>query len=85
MTIRWNLTDELFNEALNRPPDERHAFLVAACGGDEDLLHEVESLLRYASDSGSYVQAVIDETIRDLRASLLRPSPPAARSQAMKA
>jgi len=36
---------QIFGEALEEPPDERAAFLVAACGGDTALRSEVEALL----------------------------------------
>ena len=37
---------DLYHDALTRPPDERSAFLTEACGDDETLRAEVESLLR---------------------------------------
>jgi serine/threonine-protein kinase len=37
--------EEIFGEALERPPAERRAFIVSRCGGSEALLQEVESLL----------------------------------------
>jgi serine/threonine protein kinase len=37
----------LFHEALERPVDERRAFLDAACSGDEELRGEVASLLAH--------------------------------------
>src|SRR5690349_5979483 len=70
MTIRWQRTDEIFNEAMNRPPADRRAFLAEACGDDADLRREVESLLDYVSDSEGYLQSLVDETMRELRASL---------------
>jgi serine/threonine-protein kinase len=41
----WARVEELFWAALNRPPEERSAFLDQACGGDEQLRREVTSLL----------------------------------------
>ena len=38
---------EVFLAALSRPAAERDAFLVAACGEDEELLREVGSLLMF--------------------------------------
>ena len=74
MTIRWQLTDEIFNEALNVAPAHRSDFLTEACGPDEDMRRDVESLLLYASDSESYLQSVVDDTARDLSASLNCPA-----------
>jgi len=42
---RWDRVKEVLQQALERPPEERGAFLCDACGGDRDLEHEVESLL----------------------------------------
>jgi len=43
--INWQRTEEVFLEALGRPPEDRAAYVAAACGPDETLRHEVESLL----------------------------------------
>src|SRR5215468_9986319 len=45
---RWQKIEELFQSTLDRPIQERKAFLNNACDGDEALWREVESLL--ASD-----------------------------------
>src|SRR5713101_2808242 len=42
---RWRQVEQIFNGAQERSPGERSAYLVAACEGDSDLLHELESLL----------------------------------------
>src|SRR5262245_4822110 len=42
---RWQRISRLYHEALQRPVDQRHAFLEACCGGDEVLRGEVASLL----------------------------------------
>jgi GAF domain-containing protein len=42
---RWKVVDQLYHAARSRPPMERPAFLAEACGGDQSLRHEVESLL----------------------------------------
>jgi tetratricopeptide (TPR) repeat protein len=42
---RWHRVKELFSDAVSRPPAERAAFLAGACGTDEALRREVESLL----------------------------------------
>jgi serine/threonine-protein kinase len=46
---RWPRVKALFQAAVERPPDERDAFLAAATGDDAALRREVESLL--ASDT----------------------------------
>ncbi len=42
---RWREIEWLFHEALARPTAERAAFLAEACGADEEMRREVESLL----------------------------------------
>ena len=41
----WGRVEQLFHEALERPPDQWGAFLAQACEGDSALQHDVESLL----------------------------------------
>ena len=62
---RWNLIEEIFQNAVERPESERSNYLKKACEGDEGLRSEVESLL--ASDSGANtVQNLIAGDIKDL-------------------
>src|SRR5262247_3189595 len=42
---RWQRVEEIFRTAIDRPAEERNAFLTRACGPDEDLRREVLSLL----------------------------------------
>ena len=42
---RWARIAELFDQAQQRPPDERGVFLDAACAGDRELKAEVMALL----------------------------------------
>jgi eukaryotic-like serine/threonine-protein kinase len=51
---RWHQLKEIFHSALERAPEERASFLNQACGDDEALRSEVESLISshdQASDS----------------------------------
>ena len=43
---RWGEIERLLDLALERPLDERGAFLERACAGDPALLEEVSRLLR---------------------------------------
>ena len=43
---RWQKIEQLYHSALERPLDQRQAFLAAQCGDDEELQREIESLLR---------------------------------------
>ena len=42
---RWQRVGDLFEEALDHPTAGRHAWLEAACEGDQTLLNEVTRLL----------------------------------------
>jgi Tol biopolymer transport system component len=42
---RWREVEAIFHSALQREPDARNAFIVEACGSDEDLQREVISLV----------------------------------------
>jgi len=47
---------DLFRVVLDRPPVERAAFLQQACNGDQALLREVESLLRYEGKADNFLE-----------------------------
>ena len=42
---RWRKIESVFQEALERDPAERDAYVREACRGDSDLRREVTSLL----------------------------------------
>ncbi len=46
MTDRWEQIERICQSALELGESRRRAFLDGACGGDEELRREVESLLR---------------------------------------
>src|SRR6185312_2490391 len=46
----WEKVKQIFSSALELEPDKRTAFLREACGGDESLLAEVQSLLAAHDD-----------------------------------
>ncbi len=49
---RWTQVRQIFEEAVERTPPEREAYLRVVCTGDEALRHEVDSLLASHEDSG---------------------------------
>jgi len=50
---QWRLVKEVFESALERDSEKRAAFLAQACGGDDEVRQEVESLLvAHDRDSG---------------------------------
>ena len=54
---RWQQAKEIFHAALDRAPGERSAFLTNACGGDELLRKEVESLISSHEKDGSFIDS----------------------------
>src|SRR5256885_16934760 len=54
---RWQKVKEIFQSALDRAPYERSAFLANACGGDESLRKEVESLIAAHEKHGSFIDS----------------------------
>src|SRR5215472_18114798 len=55
---KWQTIEELYHTASGLPSGERDEFLRAACGNDEDLLHEVKTLLLLSS--GDTPQCLLD-------------------------
>jgi hypothetical protein len=58
---QWQRIEQLFQSALELEPSKRAAYLNQACGDDEALRHEVESLLIYQAAAGGVVQGAIHE------------------------
>src|SRR5215216_937133 len=53
---RYQQIEQLFHAALERTPQERIAFVEQACGGDEELRREVESLLPYDDQARDFIE-----------------------------
>ena len=60
---RWQEIDGIFAAALERGPPERTAFLAEACGVDEELRKEVESLLAHDSPDSLVGKQAVQEAI----------------------
>jgi len=58
---RWRQIEALCESALDRDADERAAFLQEACGGDEELRREVESLLAYDRSGNAWMERPVFE------------------------
>ena len=54
---RWREIERLYHAALERDAVERAAFLNDACGGDEALRREVESLFVYQTKAKDFIEA----------------------------
>src|SRR6267142_1892480 len=63
---RWEQIDKLFHAALEQECDERAAFLAQACGPDEWLRSEVESLISSHTQSESFCEMPASDVAAEL-------------------
>jgi serine/threonine protein kinase/tetratricopeptide (TPR) repeat protein len=56
MPEKWEQVKELFALALERAPEERSVFLRQACGGDDSLRTEIESLLSSFDGAATFLE-----------------------------
>jgi serine/threonine protein kinase len=72
---RWLQVERLYDEALARTSGERSAFLASACGDDDALRSEVESLLAQPASGDGFLSApaIVEAAhlVTDLPASML--------------
>jgi serine/threonine-protein kinase len=68
---RWRRLEEVCQAALERPADERAAFLAEACAGDEDLRREAASLI----DRDGRAEGFLATPIGELAANAVTYSP----------
>src|SRR5260370_23199309 len=61
MADRGHEAEDLYHAALERPANQRAAFLLEATGGDDALRQEVESLLSRQSESESLIESPASE------------------------
>ena len=52
---RWKQVEGVFQSVMDRPPEEREAFLRYTCAGDKALECEVRSLLRSEREAGEFL------------------------------
>ena len=53
---QWKLLNKLLHGALQRPPEERDAFVREACAGNEGLEREARSLLKLEQKAGEFLE-----------------------------
>jgi eukaryotic-like serine/threonine-protein kinase len=63
---RYRRIGELYHSALELAPGERPPFLAGACGGDEELLREVESLIASHEQAGSFIESPAIEVAAEI-------------------
>lgn len=56
MEDKWQKVREIFGDALRHKPEERRKFIIQACGKDQTLLVEVESLLSSLGSADSFLE-----------------------------
>jgi len=54
---RFSRIERTYHEALERPEEERAAFIARACSGDEQLRREVERLLAFDKAAGGFLES----------------------------
>ena len=70
---QFSRVDELFDAALDKPPEERASFLGEACAGDVALREEVQKLLELSAKedslfpSGAMKGPIWEEVARELQ------------------
>src|SRR5262245_54509886 len=62
---QWQQAKEIFTEALSVPESERKEFLDRACGKDEALRNEVESLLNSYQHAASFMEVPAVESVAE--------------------
>jgi eukaryotic-like serine/threonine-protein kinase len=63
---RWKRIQDIFEGAVELQSSERRDFLAEACGDDENLRHEVASLLANDSDDAPILHAFVANNLRGL-------------------
>jgi serine/threonine protein kinase len=53
---RWQQVEDVLQAALDRPPQERAAYLDEACGNDEELKDEAAQLLTAHDEAGDFIE-----------------------------
>ena len=62
----WQRIEEIFHEASELPPSQRAAFLSRACAGDDQLRHEVETLLANDEGGDNVLEAAVNQAVEQL-------------------
>ena len=60
---RFEQIGRICDAALRLAPEERAAFIASACGADEELRREVESLLEAHEEAGDFIAAPVSRRI----------------------
>ena len=61
--VKWRRLEAIYHAALSREPDDRSAYVVEACEGDEELEREVTSLLRQDVSKSAFLDHPAEEAL----------------------
>ena len=71
---RWKVIKNLFQHAIKLPPEQWSAYLDTVCAGDQDLRHEVVSLLAEHVPYDKELRARLSGDEATLRVAPVQPS-----------
>src|SRR5262245_5334786 len=71
---QYRLVGELYHAALDLAPEAREEFLAGACGDDDELRREVESLLRARGQADGFVAGKVAGVVAEMAAQQQTPS-----------
>ncbi|NOT02798.1 MAG: serine/threonine protein kinase [Phycisphaerales bacterium] len=60
---RWQQVKQIFQSALEQPPGERSGYLHSACGEDDALRDEVQSLIRSHEGDPSFIDEPAEQSV----------------------
>jgi eukaryotic-like serine/threonine-protein kinase len=63
---RWNVIEEIFQSALEKPLSEPNAYVAHACGDDAELRAEIESLLASAGNATTDLDSLVAGDLREM-------------------
>src|SRR5215470_6884685 len=63
---RWQRVKQIFQSAIECPPDERDAFLARACAGNPELRSEIQSLISSHNQAGDSIEALAADAATEM-------------------
>ena len=73
---RFSRIEQIYHQTLERPEEERRAYLAQACAGDDALRREVEGLLSFDNKAGSFIESpALNVAAQALAVSAVSPGP----------
>jgi len=71
---QYRRVGELYHAAMELEPEARTEFLAGACGGDDELRREVESLLQAHKQADGFVAGKVAGVVAEMAAQRQNPS-----------